>query len=311
MCELALAEELPRFDLRFRGSPKHLATRATLYFSGYGALSVEEHAGQFHLEVARKGKVVGKHARACGFDDAWLEALPADAWWDRRSAVAEYLARVAKYAVANKLPNVTREGPWQAAFCAHAHSDMCVIDREAAFVGSTTPLYEAALAQHRAPVLAALAALGEKSWRRGALTKTLGGEVDALAIDASGRLLAIEVKPADERGTTAWAPAQALMYARLFETWSSRLGRPQARAVLQAMAAQRVELGLGTPAVLGDDFEVVPVVAIGEPSTSEEKRIQASALERLAEVRKALASGGLAGNLELWSIAHDGSVTAV
>lgn len=45
-----------------------------------------------------------------------------------------------------------------------------------------------------------------------------GAECDLLALDADGRLLAVEVKPSNV-GTIAWVPAQAAMYARVLQRW--------------------------------------------------------------------------------------------
>jgi hypothetical protein len=49
--------------------------------------------------------------------------------------------------------------------------------------------------------------------------KSFGGRCDLLALDSDGRLLAVDVKP---RGVPAiaWAPAQAIVYARLLRLWA-------------------------------------------------------------------------------------------
>ena len=125
-----------------------------------------------------------------------------------------------------------------------------------------------------------------------------GGELDCLAIDDQGRLLTIEVKPADEMGTGAWAPAQAMIYAQLFRLWIRR--NPElARSTLQTMADQRAKLGLGAPATLSPELPVVPVVAFGAP-TADQAHVHQQAVSRAKLVADALRRGSFGAPLIEW-----------
>jgi len=92
---------------------------------------------------------------------------------------------------------------------------------------------------------------------------SFGGELDLLALDRAGRLLAVEVKP---RGTSTlrWAAAQATVYARLWERWLAATDLPHlAGEILDGMAEQREALGLSKPRTsTGTPTNVVPVVAV-------------------------------------------------
>jgi hypothetical protein len=63
---------------------------------------------------------------------------------------------------------------------------------------------------------------------------SFGGKCDLLAIDSSGRLLAVEVKPKGVP-TIVWAPAQAIVYARLLHLWTRH--DPDAAQILSGMIA--------------------------------------------------------------------------
>lgn len=99
---------------------------------------------------------------------------------------------------------------------------------------------------------------------------SFGGECDLLAVDARGRLLAVEIKPRNV-SSIAWVGIQATIYAELFTRWlrSPRsAAADQPAVIIRDMLDQRTRLGLASPnrAALPDEPEVVPVVAIQRDS---------------------------------------------
>lgn len=64
----------------------------------------------------------------------------------------------------------------------------------------------------RAPLLAALATADVP----GSPPKSMGLECDALAVDAAGHLVAMEIKPGSV-SSLAWVSAQATVYARALQ----------------------------------------------------------------------------------------------
>ena len=89
----------------------------------------------------------------------------------------------------------------------------------------------------------------------------LGGECDLVAVDADGRLLAVEVKP---RGAAdiPWAPLQVIVYGRLLRRWMRN--DPAGAGILNGIAVQRRALGLLTDEgpTIAADAAVVPFLAI-------------------------------------------------
>jgi hypothetical protein len=130
----------------------------------------------------------------------------------------------------------------------------------------------------------------------GARPKSFGGKCDLLALDSGGRLLTVEVKP---RGvsTIVWAPAQAIVYARLLHLRTRH--DPQAAEIISGMMNQRQELRLlasRTPRPLPMP-EVLPVVAV-QRGMSQKHR------ERLLAVRKHLEEHGIeeAAKLQIYEV---------
>ena len=118
----------------------------------------------------------------------------------------------------------------------------------------------------------------------GAPPASYGGKCDLLAIDSGGRLLAVEVKPKGVP-TIVWAPAQAIVYARLLRLWTRH--DPDAAEILSGMLSQRRDLRLatGNPPVLSQP-EVVPVLAVQRGLSREHRN-------RLTTVRDHLAGQGI------------------
>jgi hypothetical protein len=116
------------------------------------------------------------------------------------------------------------------------------------------------MAETVGPVLAALSGLAVK----GAPKTTFGGECDLLALDSSGRLLAVEIKPRNV-GTIRWAAAQATVYSALFRRWLEHEALPCSPIdVLNGEWQQREAVGLARPPAeaLTAIPEVTPVVVI-------------------------------------------------
>jgi hypothetical protein len=134
--------------------------------------------------------------------------------------------------------------------------------------------------------------------------KEFGGELDLLAVDSSGRILAIEVKSGSNTHGITWAPLQATFYADFLKAWSSQVGQERAsHRSLQMMLQQRIDLGLtrGPNPQLKYPLEIVPVVAFGGPPKSKK------AYPRRKEVQKALLDAKVGyKSLKVWQV--EGSV---
>ena len=157
----------------------------------------------------------------------------------------------------------------------------------------------------RAPLIDAQRSLaGQYAWA--AQVTAPGDKLDALAIDAAGRLLAIEVKPGTQTNGLGWTPVQVAMYVRLLRAWIEA-APDTAREVLEGMAMQRLALGLATTSIpqLRVPIEVVPVIAVGKPIVSPRE-----ARKRFGIVRDALRTHGepLDG-LQLWSVEETGELS--
>jgi hypothetical protein len=121
--------------------------------------------------------------------------------------------------------------------------------------------------------------------------------LDLLAVDAGGRLLVMEVKPADSLPGITWAPLQVSFYARLFHHWSKEIGGESAE-ILNQMLGQRVTIGLeeASSVSLSYPLDIVPVVAIQDPAHPQ-------ALARLDVVQDRLLEKGQGWpNLEVWLV---------
>jgi hypothetical protein len=158
----------------------------------------------------------------------------------------------------------SNEGAVQAMLCANGGESYQVIDREAVFGFRDTAERKRVHKELRTPLLDALAVTAsEGRWEP---PPKLGGELDILAVDARGRLLVMEVKPADSLPGIAWAPLQVSFYARLFRHWSEAVGGESAE-ILGRMLRQRIAIGLEeeSSVSLSYPLDIVPVVAIQDP----------------------------------------------
>jgi hypothetical protein len=196
-------------------------------------------------------------------------------------------------------PRWTNEGAVQAMLCAYGGESYQVIDREAVFGFRDTAERERVHKALRTPLLKALdVPMPEGWWRPPA---SLGGELDILAVDARGRLLVMEVKPADSLPGITWAPLQVSFYARLFRHWSEAVGEESAE-ILTRMLGQRIAIGLEQElgVSLSYPLNIVPVVAIQDPVAHPQ------ALARLNAVQAQLLKAGQGcDDLEVWLVGPD------
>jgi hypothetical protein len=190
----------------------------------------------------------------------------------------------------------TNEGAVQAMLCANGRGSYQVIDREAVFGFRDTTERERVHKELRELLLEALKVRTPEVWWRP--PASLGGELDILAVDARGRLLVVEVKPADTLAGITWAPLQVSFYAGLFRHWSEAVGGESAE-ILNRMLRQRITIGLEdeSSVSLSYPLDIVPVIAIQDPVAHPQ------ALNRLNAVQAQLlkASQGY-DNLEVWLV---------
>jgi hypothetical protein len=196
-------------------------------------------------------------------------------------------------------PRWTNEGAVQTMLCANGGGSYRVIDREAVFDFRDTRERERVHEELRTPLLNALDVPAPEGWWRP--PDSLGGELDLLAVDARGRLLVMEVKPAANLPGITWAPLQVSFYARLFQHWSKEIGGKSAE-ILNRMLRQRIAIGLEEESSVSVSYplDIVPVVAIQDPVAHPQ------ALNRLNAVQAQLLKAGQGyGNLEVWLVGPD------
>jgi hypothetical protein len=219
----------------------------------------------------------------------WSRADQLMAGWP---AIETYMTGLFK-GVAERFIN---EGAVQAMLCANGGESYQVIDREAVFGFRDTAERERVHTALRTPLLDALDVPTPEDWWRP--PANLGGELDVLAVDARGRLLVMEVKPAHTLTGITWAPLQVTFYARLFRHWSEAVGE-EAAEILNRMLRQRIAIGLEEESSISLSYplEIVPVVAIQDPVA------HPRALARLGVVQDRLLETGQGwDNLEVWLV---------
>jgi hypothetical protein len=190
-----------------------------------------------------------------------------------------------------------REGVWQT-LVSRGRDDLAVsvIDREVMLASAS-----ADLAQARAPIQAAVESLQGDERARPWLHEVNKhrAKLDALAVDARGRVLLIEVKRITETGEAGRTPAQIALYHELFKLWANR-NRQQAVCILQGMLDQRNELGIGRAGIVrvATPLQLVPVIAFGGTAGGKSLVV---VKDRMSSLLKALnAKGVMLDNLEVW-----------
>lgn len=151
-----------------------------------------------------------------GWDPAWSSYRRAGFDPNTWREVERYLERVVPFVG----PSFLKEGAVQSAVSAFRSRNLMVIDREAAVAFSSQSEKTKITKDLARPLLDALVPEARRWWS--SRPRTLGGECDALALDASdGALMAIEIKPA-KASTIPWAPVQVRHYAGLLNAWASQ-----------------------------------------------------------------------------------------
>ena len=234
-------------DLQFRGSPKSSDQHASLYVGLTTVLDVHWRPGQVRLAAHPK-------YRDFGFDPHWMSWTPAGLAADWSDAVDRYLDAIIPYVSTGR---AAVEGSVQAAVSSFSSNKRAMLDREVMLHFRDTATRNRIMDQVSADLLHCLGTAPVPGTR----PRSFGGKCDLLALDSSGSLLAVEVKP---RGvsTIVWAPAQAIVYARLLRLWTRQ--DPQASEVIAGMISQRKKLGLLTGRIPRPSAQpaVLPVVAV-------------------------------------------------
>lgn len=286
------------------------ASTLTLYAGLTKVLDLRERNGGFVLDVHPS------HATAAGFDPTWRTSRDADGLAAVVPDVMAYLERVTASGVVD-VRFSSREGRVQTLIGTARGQHFAAFQREAVPSFVSQPVKDALRAPFMERMIEALRLAPEReAWWPGVRDRgadpSLGPELDATALDSSGRLLTIEIKPADAVKGIAWAPGQARCYAELFALWLEV--DPNARESIVRMSVQRRRLGLAAPPSEWDvpvqsEIRVVPVVAIGAGKLSSE------ALPRLSKVHQALQKwpslSARLDPLEVWWVPDDGDSPVV
>ena len=257
-------------DLQFRSNPKTGAQHASLYVGLTTVLDV-------HWKPDWVKLAAHPSYHSSGFDPAWMSWVQVSAVRAWSEAVDGYLDAVIPKAAAG---SAAVEGSVQAAVSSFDSAKRAMLDREVILHFRDTSTRKSVMDSVSADLLRSL----ENVPVPGARPKSFGGKCDLLALDSGGRLLTVEVKPKGV-STIVWAPAQAIVYARLLHLWTRN--DPQAAEIISGMINQRQELRLlasRTPRPLPMP-EVLPVVAV-QRGMSQKHR------ERLLAVRKHLEERG-------------------
>lgn len=229
-------------DFQYRKDPKTGRQWATLYVGLTSVVNV--------LDKGSKGLALDAHRSyrdprlRLGWDEGW--ALPArpEEWADRWPLVESYLERAIPKVVTDGR-YVKSEGIVQAVVSGYLGDlSRVVLDRE------VVPSFRDAATKHRIHTSynrPLVEALDRQRPTPGTPPARFGMECDALAVDAAGHLVAIEVKPGSV-SSLAWVPAQATMYARVLQHWVDQ--DSTWRTTVEATARPRASLRLlkGDPA---------------------------------------------------------------
>jgi hypothetical protein len=263
-------------DLRFRRDAKSGAEHASLYVGLTSVLDVHRSkSGAFRLKVHPTHQANGK------FDAAWAKPLALEELAAVWPAVELYLDRIIPIAAKS---HGGREGGVQAAVASYRSEERVILDREVTPSFRDTATKQEFMSGCQEPILAALQKV---DLGFGAVPTKLGNECDALAVDATGRVLAVEIKPVGV-GSIAWVVAQATMYARILQRWVDADAPEGHRPadVLAGMLAQRQAVRLAPLADIkvAHEGRVVPVVALQRGASPEMIRRMCAVRDELVKV---------------------------
>jgi hypothetical protein len=264
-------------DLQFRRNPKTSAQHASLYVGLTTVLDVHWKPGAVRLSAHR-------NFHSSGFQAAWTPWTVIGKAAAQADAVDAYLDAVIPKASAG---GAAVEGAVQAAVSSFDSASRVMLDREVLLHFRDTPTKQRVMDSVTADLLLAL----ETAPVPGARPVSLGGRCDLLAVDSTGLLLAVEVKPKGVP-TITWASAQAIVYARLLGLWLRH--DPDAAEILAGMIEQRKRLSLvnsQTP-VPSSHPGVAPILAV-QRGMSQKLR------DRLFTVRRHLIDQGVHEATEL------------
>jgi hypothetical protein len=273
-------------DLQLRGYADKTGKWATLYVGLTKVLDLRHSGSGFSLHAHPTYAT-----EANGWHASW-QRTTADGWTMRWPQVENYLERVIPLVASRFL----KEGAVQSAISGFQSDKLLVLDREAAITFGSAAEKRSVTTKLAGRLLAALERESPPAWWRAHPT-SLGGECDALALDESGQLLAIEVKPANALSTIPWSLVQVRHYADLFNAWLTQ-SPEQAAVVITGMLEQRAALGLlrlGQKLTVDRPLTVKPVLAI-------DRRVPPQALERLRQVRDHLVAKGQDPKVELYLV---------
>jgi hypothetical protein len=272
--------------LQFRMNPKTRDQHASLYVGLTTVLDIHWKPGWVKLAAHPT-------FHPAGFNLGWMPWAVVDEAQARADAVDSYLDAVIPKAAAGR---AAVEGAVQAAVSSFDSDKRVMLDREVQLHFRDTPTKRRVMASVCSDLLRAVGTAPVP----GARPTSFGGKCDLLALDSSGRLLAVEVKPKGVP-TIAWAPAQAIVYARLLRLWSRH--DPDAAEILSGMVEQRRRLGLvgAQPPVPRPRLDALPVVAV-QRGMSQEHR------DRLFTVLGHLRGQGIAeaADLQVYEVALTG-----
>lgn len=191
---------------------------------------------------------------------------------DAKAAFQKYLSSAMTIAPFSHYANQA-EGYWQNRLChrfgfaCKAEDQWLVVDRECVIGFENGKDKEAffvpILEQHRA-ICERISNAGKEQWRQTIIGKGLGDELDMLAIDPNGTLLAIELKYRTNANGIYWGPVQVGVYAKAFSLQLAVLG-----PAVVSLVKQKVALGLLPKHALnrlppGGFKTVLPVLAIAK-----------------------------------------------
>ena len=282
------------------GRPAH----ATLYLGLTRIVDLCFDGGhRFKLLGHRRSKTF-RDIHSCLFDEEWSRWQPlGDLDAASRPLRDRFADAVIERARRGKGHFLSKEGTLQAQLSSFPKR-FVVIDRESVVGYRDNATRAQFLAQALGPLEQAidqLRLLGKAWTKTRAVTPaqeeasapqrphSFGNELDALAVDRQGRLLAIEAKHGSDIGGVGWTPAQVAVYLRLFEAWIEH-DPEHARRVLSAMLEQhhRLRPASDDPPALSEPLKIVPVIVIGGDTRNPKQ-----ANKRMLAVSGALTAAGV------------------
>ena len=300
--ELVAAHDLlgNALDLQLRADPRQPGKgRATLYIGLTKAVDLEARGEMFRVVLQPRFGPMATWQTTPPTWATWLVASELEVVWPQ---VLGFIRATIKAAQDRY---VRIEGGMQALLSNAASDRFVMVDRESVIAFDSLVAKNAFLAPLDELLSKVVRDLESRGYGWAKDGKGFGDELDALAVDADGRVLVMEIKPGSATASLGWTPAQVARYHRLFDAWAQQ-GPGHAREVLKGMLAQRSQMGLASvsrplpPAPL----RFVPVIAVcGRVKNPRE------ANERMLAVHTALGRVGIGLDaLEVWQVGEDGTI---